>query len=137
MQIPTREGPVERLGGPLIASLERHQLLLQVSQALEDVGSEQLALEHRDIDLDLVKPTGVNWRVNQNDVGPSGMEAGSGASTAVAGAVVCDQEHALRRPVGRLTEDLADKVVECCDAILALAAAEQFGSMHVPGGEVG
>lgn len=65
------------------------------------------------------------------------MEAGRGASTTVAGAVVYDQEQATRRPVGLLTEDLADKVVECCDAVLPFAAAEQSGSMHVPGGEVG
>jgi hypothetical protein len=137
VQIATREGPLEWFGSPLVASLEGHQLPLQVGQVLEVARREQLALNDREVDLDLIEPTGMNRRVNQNDVRPSGAEAPSGAPTTVAGAVIHDEEHAARRPVGFLTQDLANKAVECRDAVLALAATEQLGSMHVPGGEIG
>jgi hypothetical protein len=36
----------------------------------------------------------VNRRMNQNDVGPSGTKAISGAPAMMAGAIVCNQEHA-------------------------------------------
>jgi hypothetical protein len=38
----------------------------------------------------------VNWCMNQNDVGSSGSKAIGGVSTAVAGAIVGNQEHAAR-----------------------------------------
>lgn len=35
MQVAAREGPLERFGGPLVAGLEGHHVLLQIGQALE------------------------------------------------------------------------------------------------------
>ena len=53
---------------------------------------EHLALNDREVDLDLVEPTRVKRRMHQNDVRPSGTQAISGVPAAMAGAVVCDQE---------------------------------------------
>ena len=91
-----RKGPLEWFGDPLVAGLECHHVPRQVCQALEVVRGKQLALNDREIDLDLVEPAGVDWCMNQNDVGPSGSKAIGGASTTVAGAIVGDQEHATR-----------------------------------------
>jgi hypothetical protein len=96
VQIAAREGPRERFGGPLVAGLESHHVPLQVGRALEVARGKQLALNDREVDLDLVEPTGVNWCMNQNDVGSSGSKAIGGVSTAVAGAIVGNQEHAAR-----------------------------------------
>ena len=79
MQVTARKGPFEWFGGPLVASLEGHDVPLQIGQALEVARGKQLALNDREVDLDLVEPTGVNRRMNQNDVGPSGTKAISGA----------------------------------------------------------
>jgi hypothetical protein len=53
------------------------------------------------------------------------------------GAVVSDQEHAVGGSVRLLTHDLRDQSVEGSNPGLALAAAEQFGTVDVPGGDVG
>jgi hypothetical protein len=137
MQITAREGPFERFGGALVAGLEGHHVPLQIGQTLEVGGGEQLALNDREIHLDLIEPTGVNRGMNQDDVGPPGAEAVSGAPSTVAGAIVCNQEHAAGRAIRLLAHDLADQTMECRDAVLALTAAEQPGAMHVPRGEVG
>ena len=79
----------------------------------------------------------MNRRMDQNDVGPSGAKAVGSAPTAMAGTIVGNQEHATRRTIRFLAHDLTDEAVERRDAVLALAAAEQPGSMHVPRGEVG
>ena len=47
--------------------------------------------------------------MNQNDVGPSGAKSVGGASTAVAGVVVGNQEDAARQPIKLPTHDLADE----------------------------
>ena len=52
------------------------------------------------------------------------------------GAIVGDKEHAARGTIRFLAHDLSDKALERGDAVLALAAAEQLGAMHVPGGEI-
>jgi len=96
VQIAACEGPLEGFGGPLIAGLEGHHVALQVGLALEITRGEQLALNDREVRLDLVEPTGMNRRMNQNDVGPSGSKAIGGASTTVARTIVGNQEHAAR-----------------------------------------
>ena len=79
MQITSRKGPLERFGGPLVAGLKGHNVSLQFGQPFEVAWGEQLTLNDREVDLDLVEPAGVNRRMDQNDVGPSGGEAISGA----------------------------------------------------------
>ena len=94
VKVTAREGPLEWFGGPLVASLEGHHLPLQIGQALEVARGKQLALNDREVDLDLIEPTGVNRRMNQNDGGPSGSKAVGSASTTMAGTIVGNQEHA-------------------------------------------
>ena len=137
MKIASRKGPLERFGGPLVAGLEGHHVPLQIGLALEVARGEQLALNDREVDLDLVEPTGVNRRMDQNDVGPSGAKAIGGAPATMAGAIVCNQEHAAGRPIRLMAHDLANQAMECRDAVLALAAAEQPRLMHVPRGKIG
>ena len=96
VQVTSRECPFERLGGPLVADLEGHHVPLQIGPALKVARGEQLALNDREVDLNLIEPTGVNRRMNQNDAGPSASKAVGSASTTAAGAIVGNQEHAAR-----------------------------------------
>ena len=137
MEVAACECPPERFGGALIAALEGHHLPPQIGQVRKVGRGQQLALNNREVDLDLVEPAGVNRRMDQYDIRPSGAKPPGSAPTAVTGAVIGDQEYAASRSIGLLGHDLAYEAVECCDAGLALAAPEQLGAMHVPRGKTG
>jgi hypothetical protein len=44
---------------------------------VETIGSQELALNDREVDLDLVEPTGVNRRMDHHDVWPLGASVPS------------------------------------------------------------
>ena len=67
--------------------LKGEQMVLEVGDGGEVIGSEDLALDDGEIDLDLVEPAG-NGSVNQYDRGPRGAQAVSGFEPAVGGTVV-------------------------------------------------
>ena len=86
----------------MIALLELHQLVLKHGEAREVVGCQELALDDREIDLDLVEPAGVDRGVDEDKVGPLGAQPRGGALAAMRRAIVDDPEDAPR---------LTDKVV--------------------------
>src|SRR6266542_3695072 len=71
-EVPTREGPLKGLGCLGVMLLEAHQALFDKHEGTKVVGREDLALDHREVDLDLVKPTGVHRSVDQHDLRPPG-----------------------------------------------------------------
>ena len=137
MQVAAREGPLERIGSSLIASLERHHGPLQFRQTVKAAWREQLPLDNGEVHLQLVEPARVDRGMNQNDIGPPGAKPLAGAPATMARAVVDDQEHAACRAVRLLFHDLTDQAMERCNAIPALAAAEQSCPVHIPRGEIG
>ena len=74
--------------------------------------------------------------VDDDQVRPGALEAVDRAFAAVRGAVVDDQEDALRLLVGVLGHELVDEGVEGLDAVLGSAAVEDLGVAGVPGGQV-
>jgi hypothetical protein len=56
VQITAREGPLERLGGTLIAALESDQAAFGGSESGEVTWREELALNDGEVILDLVEP---------------------------------------------------------------------------------
>ena len=58
-----------------IAALELEKTRFEFGQRFEVVGREEFALNDREVDLDLVEPTGVDWSVDEDRVGPIGAEA--------------------------------------------------------------
>ena len=123
IEIAAGEGPLERLGGLLVALLEAHQLVSERGEIRKIVGSEELALDNGEIDLDLIEPTGVDRGVDKNDIGPFGAQPSGGALTAVRGAIVDDPEHAAGRPIRLLAHDLGDQAIEGDDASFATMTA--------------
>jgi hypothetical protein len=136
VKIAARESPFEWFRGSLIAVLESHQAPAESTEVGEIAGREQLTLDDGKVDLDLVQPAGVDWRMNQNDIGPFGSEAISRPWPTMGGAIVGDKEHAVRGTIGFLAHHLCDKAFERGDASLALATSEQPGAMHIPGGKI-
>ena len=120
----------------LVAVLEPEQARPDGHQGGEIVGRENFALDDREVDLDLVEPTGMDGGVHQDERRPSGLQPRCGLLAAMGRAVVHDPEHAPGRPVGRLAHDLGHQALEGDNAIFRLAAAEEFGPMHVPGRQV-
>jgi len=137
IEIAAGEGPLEGLGGLLIAILESHELVLERGEVRKVVGREELALDDGEIDLDLVEPAGVDRSVDEDDVGPFGAQPSGGALATVRRTIVGDPEYAPRGAVGLLAHDLSDETFEGSDAGLALAAAEQLGAMDIPGRDIG
>ena len=136
MKVPTREGPLEWLGGLLVAILESHQNPLKFCQIGKVGWSEELAFDDGEIDLNLVEPTGVDRCMDQDGVAPFGSKADDGAGTTVRRAVVGDEKHATRTTIRLPAHDLGDQALERRDTSLAFTAAEQFGTMYVPSGEI-
>ena len=75
MKIAACEGPFERLRRSLISALESHQRQFQGLHILEIHRCQQITLNNGEVDLDLVEPTGMDQRIDQDDVGPPGLGA--------------------------------------------------------------
>src|SRR5208283_1648645 len=95
MQVVASEGPLERFGGALIAVLESNRTAFEGFEIGEIAWREELTLNNGEVDLDLVEPTRMDRRVDQDDVWPLGSQSSSGTLAAVGGTVVCDEEHAM------------------------------------------
>ena len=137
VKVTTSEGPLEWPCSPLIARLEGQQAPFKVGPIGKVARSEEFALDDRKVDFDLIEPTGVDRRMDQNDIGPLGAEPVGRWLTAMGGTIVSDQEHATRRTIRLFAHDLNDEALESGDAVLALAATKKLGSLHVPRSEVG
>ena len=137
VQVPAGEGPLERFGAALITDLESDQAAFEAGKIGKIAWRERLALNDGEVDFDLVEPTGMDRRVDQDEIWPFGSQSSRGPLAAMGRAVVCDEEHAIRRTIRFLAHELGDKTLKRSDAVAAFAAAEQLGSMHIPSGEVG
>jgi hypothetical protein len=68
VQVVPGELPVEGPGHGVVALLEGSQAGLDLGQVGEVVGADNLALHHREVDLDLVLPGGVDGQVDEPQV---------------------------------------------------------------------
>jgi hypothetical protein len=64
-EVGAGELPLEGRGRLLVAALEGEQPLLDGSKAGEVVGGQEFPLDHREYELDLVQPRGVDGGVDQ------------------------------------------------------------------------
>src|SRR5713101_3353286 len=120
------EGPLERGRRSFVVILEAEQAVLDLGQRGEVVRRQDLALDDREIDLDLVEPAGMDRRVDEDEAGPGGAQPRPRALAAVGGPVVDDPKHPARRPVGLLGHHLRDEATEGRDARRRLAPAEHL-----------
>ena len=116
--------------------LKGEEALFEIGQGSEIIRGEDLSLNDREVNLNLIEPTGVVRDVDEDGVGPLGTEAVGGFLTPMSGAVVHDPEDATCGLVGLLAHDLVDEAIHRRNAILQLAATEDLGAMDVPSRQV-
>ncbi len=92
VEVVAGELSFERLGDPLVVSCEAEEPLFEGGEVGVVVGLQHLALDDREVDLDLVEPAGVDGQVDEDEVLVVALEAVDRALAAVGGAVVDDPE---------------------------------------------
>ena len=77
VELGAGEGPLERLGDLAVVLLEGGDAGGERVEVGEVVGRQRLALQDREVDLDLVQPRGVDGQVDQPRVGIGVLRAAS------------------------------------------------------------
>ena len=117
--------------------LEGKETLFEIGQRGKIVRCEDLSLDNREIDFDLVEPTGVHRSVDENGIRPFVTQTLDGLLAPMGGTIVHDPKDAASGFVGFLAHDFGDKPVHRGDAALDFASAEDLGAMDIPGCQVG
>lgn len=117
--------------------LEIEKAFSEGLQPGEVVGRENLALHDGEVDLDLVKPTGMNRSVHEPQTWEPALQAADGGLTAMSRAIVDNPEHAARFVIGGAGHDLLDQTVKRGDAAAGFAAAKNPSLMDIQSGQVG
>jgi len=118
-------------------ALEGKETLFEIGQRRKIVRREDFSLDDREIDFDLVEPTGVDRSVDEDGIRPFVAQTFYGLVAAMGGTVVHDPKDTASGSVRFLAHDFGDKPVHRGDAALDFAAAEDFGAMDIPGCQVG
>jgi len=101
------------------------------------VGSEYFSLNDREIDLNLIDPTGMNWGVYQKGIGPAGSDAIDCFMSAMSRAVIHDPEDPLGGFVGFAAHDRGDEAIGGSNATLLFTVSEELGTVDVPSCQIG
>jgi hypothetical protein len=125
--------PLERLGDLVVVVLEGVEASDDGLQRGEVVRGQDLALDDREDDLDLIGPGRVERQTHQHEVGPLLLQA-VGRDAVTVGPVVDDPEHAPRARRARRSR-LLDEAPERHDPPLLLAAADRAALVDVPSGQ--
>ncbi len=128
--------PLERLGDGLVVALETEDGVGQSAERREVDRRKDLALQDREVDLDLIEPTGVDGSLNQDEVRMLTAKPLGGLVSTVRGAVVDNPEDSSGLAIGAASHGLSHQSVEGDDAVLALAAAEELGAVDIERGQV-
>ena len=118
-------------------ALESKKTLFEIGQRREIVRREDFSLDNREIDFDLIEPTGVDRGVDEDYIGPFIAQTLGGFLASMSGTVVHDPKDTASRFVGLLAHDFANQSVHRSDAALDFAATEELGAMNIPGSQVG
>src|SRR5918994_6716524 len=137
IKIVAGEPPGKRLSHLLVTLLKGDEVFGQNLKVGEVVGSEDLALNHREVDLDLVEPGSMCRKVDEVQVGPLSLKALHRSLTPMRGAIVHDPEHPLGGRVRLPLHYLLDQPPERLDAVLRFATTEKPSAVDIPGSQVG
>ena len=117
--------------------LNGEQSLLEIGEAGAVIGSEDLALNNGEVDLNLVEPTGVNRSVDEYSVPPLGAQPVNSFLATMSGAVIHNPKDATSGLVGFLAHDFTDQAIGGGNSVLDGTTSKELGTMHIPGGKVG
>lgn len=102
----------------------------------EVIWSEDLALQNREEDLNLVEPTGVNRGMDLYGVGVPLGQPSDGGFPLMRGPIVGNPEDSWRRAIGLLLHDQIYKLVVGFYSRFRLADPEELGPVNIPSGKI-
>jgi len=100
-------------------------------------GASEPSLDDREIDFDLIEPTGMDGPVNEHQVGILALEPLDCPGTSMR-RTVCRRSRKPFAPGDRmLLHDLIDQAIKGGNSGFGFAATEEFGLVDVQGGQIG
>ena len=100
--------PLKRLSDLFIELLEGQEPVSHLGEAGEVIGREDLSLDHGEINLHLVEPTGMDGQMDQDQVGIISLESPHGGRSTMGGAIIHNPKDPWRLPIRLLFHDLLD-----------------------------
>lgn len=137
VQVLPAELPFKGLGRRFPVVLKIEESLRQNVQVWEIAGRQNLPLDNGEVDLHLVEPTGMDRRVDQDQLWIRALQALHSPEAAVSRTVVDDPEDAASVIVGRARHDLLDEAVKRPNTILLFAAPTDPGMVDIQTGDLG
>lgn len=131
------ELPFKRLGSSCPVVLKVQKAFGDGVEIRKVIGRQDLPLDDREIDFDLVEPTCMNRRMHERQAGVKIPQTLGGAGPTVCRAIVHDPEDAPGIVIRRSCHDLLHEPVKGRDAILGFAAAKDSGPVDVQCRDVG
>jgi len=120
-----------------IAFLKIDEAKFKVGERGKVIEREHLSLDDREIDLNLIDPTGMNRGMHQKSVGLAGSDAIDCLLTTMSRAVIHDPKDALSGFVGFAAHDLSDEAIGGSNATLLFTVSEELGTVDVPSCQIG
>src|SRR6266568_4559574 len=128
LQVSASEFPFEGFGCLHIQFLEFQQPLADLLQRAKIIGGEDLPLDYREVDFDLVEPTGMNGQMHQVDVVIGALQSFHGGGSAMGGSIIHDPKGPLSPPIRLLLPCFVDQPAKGFNAGGAFATAKDSGS---------
>src|SRR6266496_2597785 len=97
---------------------------------------QHLALDDGEVDFDLIEPTGVDRRMDQNNTGIDVTQPLGSGCAAMRRAVIHDPEQAFAGPIRFLSQHLLDQPAKWSDAGLRFTAPYDVPPAHIPCGQI-
>jgi hypothetical protein len=94
-------------------------------------------LKHGKVNFNLIEPTGMDRRVNRDNVFPSLDKPGIGSIPTMRRAVIHNPENPSRRTVRLLAHDLLNQPFKRFDPGFSFTSAENLRTVNVPGSKIG
>ena len=135
-QVLPGEIPVKWLGGSHEELPEGADAICNLLEVGKVIGGQCLSLQDREIDLDLVEPTGVNRQWHGGRVGKLVMEPVGKGSRAMRTALIDDPKHPPSRLIRFPSHDLRDKPIKGSFTRGCLDASHDLRAMNIPSGQV-
>src|SRR5574340_153841 len=131
------KGPLERGRDLLVITGEGGKALGKHLQRREIVGREDLALNDREVDLDLVEPAGMDGAVHEDELWIARLQPADRPLSPMRGAGIDNPEDTARIAIRRLRHDVVHEAVEGRNAVVRLAPAEELGAVDVQRSQIG
>ena len=116
----------------MVSVLEIYKPCFDLLNRLKIIWSENLSLNDREVNLNLIQPTGMYRKVNGNDIRPSFCQSFNAGLPSMRGAIINDEKHTFRRMIRFLCHKVCYQVVEGYFTRPVLTTAKDFCMTNIP-----